>query len=107
MLWSVADERAEFDPRPPARRAALGRPVDLFDVRRVDALLGASLERLAAAQRAWAAAGEPAAPLLVDGAPIDDLCLTFVLPGAPPPAPPRRARRGRQFALLSAGRLCA
>ena len=64
---------------------ALGRPVDLYDVRRVDALLGASLERLAAAHRAWAAAGNPRAPLLVDGTPIDDLCLTFVLPGAPLP----------------------
>ena len=64
---------------------ALGRPVDLYDVRRVDALLGASLERLAAAHRAWAAASNPRAPLLVDGTPIDDLCLTFVLPGAPLP----------------------
>lgn len=53
-------------------------------MRRVDALLGASLERLAAAHRAWAAADRPAAPMLVDGMPIDDLCLTFVLPGAPP-----------------------
>ena len=56
--------------------------MDLYDVRRVDALLGASLERLAAAHSVWAAAGDPAAPMLVDGTPIDDLCLTFVLPGA-------------------------
>ncbi|KAK9826455.1 hypothetical protein WJX81_000175 [Elliptochloris bilobata] len=64
-------------------RTALGRPVDLYDVRRVDALLGASLERLAASHRAWAAVGDPSAPMLVDGAPIDDLCLSFVLPGYP------------------------
>lgn len=66
------------------RRAALRRPIDLYDVRKFDAALGASLERLAAAHRAWAAAGLRSAPLLVDGTPIEDLCLSFVLPGAPP-----------------------
>ena len=71
-------------------RAALGRPMDLLDMRKVDAGLGASLERLAAAHRTWMGAGRPHAPLLVDGSPIEDLCLSFVLPGAfPLPPPPR------------------
>ncbi len=63
-------------------RAALRRPIDLYDVRKFDAGLGASLEKLASAHRAWAAAGPPSAALLVDGSPIEDLCLSFILPGA-------------------------
>jgi E3 ubiquitin-protein ligase TRIP12 len=59
--------------------------MDLLDIRKVDAGLGASLERLAACHRAWMAAGRPSAPLLVDGSPLEDLCLSFVLPGALPP----------------------
>lgn len=51
-------------------------------MRKFDAALGASLEKLASAHRAWAAAGSCSAPLLVDGSPIEDLCLSFVLPGA-------------------------
>jgi E3 ubiquitin-protein ligase TRIP12 len=57
-------------------RLALGRAAGLYDVRAVDAALGATLERLAAA----AAAGPAAA---VDGCPVADLCLSFVLPGRP------------------------
>ena len=64
-------------------RAALQRPIDLFDVRRFDSQLGQSLEMLAAAHRAWQAGGRRSAEVLVDGQPIKDLCLTFVLPGAP------------------------
>jgi E3 ubiquitin-protein ligase TRIP12 len=56
-------------------------PIDLYDVRKFDAQLGASLEKLASAHRSWAAARWPAEPLLVDGTPIEDLCLSFVLPG--------------------------
>lgn len=63
-------------------RVTLGRPVDLFDVRRVDELLGELLERLVAAHRAWAAADNPSASMLVDGTPIDDLSVKFLLPGA-------------------------
>lgn len=62
-------------------RAALGRPIDLYDLRKFDAQLGSSLEKLAAAHRSWAAAGAPLEPLLVDLTPIEDLCLSFVLPG--------------------------
>ncbi len=36
----------------------MGRPVDLYDVRRVDAALGATLEKLAAAAAAAATAGD-------------------------------------------------
>ena len=42
---------------PHVRRIAMGRPVDLYDVRRVDAALGATLEKLAAAAAAGATAG--------------------------------------------------
>lgn len=61
-------------------RAALGRPLDLFDVGQVDPGLGASLERLAAAAAAHAAAGG-AGPVVVDGCAVEDLCLSFTLPG--------------------------
>lgn len=63
-------------------RAALGRPLDLFDVGQVDPGLGASLERLAAAAAAHAAAGG-AGPVVVDGCAVEDLCLSFTLPGDP------------------------
>ena len=43
---------------------------------------GASLERLHAAYHAHAAAGG-GSPLLVDGCPLEELCLTFELPGYP------------------------
>ena len=58
---------------------ALGQPVDRHDVACIDSHLGASLGRLRAAHAAHAGAG----PMLVDGVPLDDLCLTFVLPGTP------------------------
>lgn len=60
---------------------ALGQAVDLHDVRKVDGGLGASLEKLQAAHVAWQLAGKPDYPLYIDGAPIEDVCLTFVLPG--------------------------
>lgn len=43
---------------------------------------GASVEKLHAAYHAHAGAGR-AGPLLVDGCPVEDLCLSFVLPGYP------------------------
>ena len=61
-------------------RAALGRPLDRYDVSEVDPGLGASLERLARAAAAHAAA-EGAGPVMVDGCRVEDLCLTFTLPG--------------------------
>jgi len=68
--------------RKPTCRIALGRTVDLFDVRKVDAGLGATLEKLAAAAGASGTGGRGhAGPLTVDGVPIEDLCLAFVLPG--------------------------
>jgi E3 ubiquitin-protein ligase TRIP12 len=61
-------------------RAALGKPLDLYDVGQVDPVLGASLERLAAAAAAHAVAGG-AGPVRVDGCAVEDLCLSFTLPG--------------------------
>lgn len=66
----------------PAPRLALGRPVDLYDISRIDSGLGASLEKLSAAHAAHAATGRRV-PMLLDGVKIEDLCLTFVLPGYP------------------------
>ena len=65
-------------------RAALHWPIDLFDVRRFDSQLGQSLEMLAASHRAWQGSAGAAPEVLVDGQPIKDLCLTFVLPGDVP-----------------------
>lgn len=65
-------------------RVMLGRPVDLFDIRKFDASLGISLEKLHAAYRLWAS-GPSDAPLVLDGALIEDLFLTFVLPGRTSP----------------------
>lgn len=65
-------------------RKALGQPMDLYDIRKFDAALGATLEKLYAAHKAHQAqGGSRRGPLLVDGCPIEDLCLTFVLPGYP------------------------
>ncbi len=67
-----------------ACRKALGQPLDLYDIRKFDAALGATLEKLYAAHKAHQVqGGSKRGPLLVDGCPIEDLCLTFVLPGYP------------------------
>ena len=58
--------------------------MDLYDIRKFDAALGATLEKLYAAHKAHQAqGGSRKGPMLVDGCPIEDLCLTFVLPGYP------------------------
>ncbi|KAG2450258.1 hypothetical protein HYH02_004769 [Chlamydomonas schloesseri] len=62
--------------------AALGSPLDMWDISRLDPGLGATLARLHAALAAHRAGGG-AGPLLVDGVPLEDLCITFVLPGQP------------------------
>lgn len=49
----------------------------------MDSGLGISLERFAAAHNAWVAGGRKQ-PLSIDGQPIEDLCLSFELPGALP-----------------------
>ncbi|KAF6266557.1 hypothetical protein COO60DRAFT_1697133 [Scenedesmus sp. NREL 46B-D3] len=54
-------------------RAALGKPLDLFDVGQVDPVLGASLERLAAAAAAHAAAAGPGL-FTLPGEPAYELC---------------------------------
>lgn len=58
----------------------LGRPVDLFDIRKFDAALGLSLEKLHAAFRLWSS-GPPSAPFVLDGAQLEDMYLSFTLPG--------------------------
>ena len=71
------------DPHKPADcvdRAALERPLDLYNIREFDSALGSSLETLYAAHRTWLV-GSKSLPMLVDGSPIEDLCLTFELPG--------------------------
>ncbi len=59
-------------------RRALGAPLSLYDVREIDADLGNTLEKLANA--AAVAAGGPA---FVDGVAVEDLCLTYQVPGFP------------------------
>ena len=61
-------------------RAALEKPLDLYDVSSIDPTLGHSLERLEAALMDYKSKGKQG-PLLVDGCLIDDLCLSFTLPG--------------------------
>jgi hypothetical protein len=77
---SALDERSFAALASP--RAALGRQLDLYDIRQFDAPLGASLEKLAAAASSHGRRGGRA-QLLIDGVPVEDLCLTFVLPGYP------------------------
>ena len=60
-------------------RLVLGRKVDLFSIRAIDPALATSLERLHAA--ACAAHSNQSSTVMVDGCMIEDLCLTFVLPG--------------------------
>ncbi|KXZ47851.1 hypothetical protein GPECTOR_32g463 [Gonium pectorale] len=62
--------------------AALGSPLDLWDIARFDAGLGATLARLHAALAAHRSSGSPE-PLRVDDVALEDLCITFVLPGQP------------------------
>lgn len=61
-------------------RLVLGRPVDLYDIKLIDRDLGRSLERLHAAQQAAVLSGSSPN---IDGCSIEDLSLTFVLPGYP------------------------
>ena len=63
------------------RRSSLKTPLGLYNVREVDSSLGATLETLQASHAAWLR-GDPSLPMMVDGASIEDLCLTFELPGA-------------------------
>ena len=61
-------------------RAALKQPLDLYNIREIDTGLGKTLETIYASHQAWLKSGG-AQPMLVDGARIEDLCLTFELPG--------------------------
>ena len=61
-------------------RAALKQPLDLYNIREIDASLGKTLETIYASHQAWLKS-ESAQPMVVDGVRIEDLCLTFELPG--------------------------
>eukprot|EP00798_Chlamydomonas_sp_ICE-L_P007521 gene7521-668_t len=64
--------------------AAMGRPVNLYDVSSFDPQLGSVLERLTASLRVHKAAGAKSrTPATLDGVPVEDLSLTFTLPGSP------------------------
>lgn len=82
MAKALQDNRLLDVPLSPIfLQAAFEQPLDLLSLSEVDSSLGATLEKLqAASQQSQAAAG---GPMLVDGVPIEDLCLTFVLPGYP------------------------
>ena len=67
-------------------RTALGQELDLYNIREMDSGLGISLERFAAAYNTWEA-GNKQQPLTIDSQPIEDLCLTFELPGILPLPP--------------------
>lgn len=61
-------------------RAALKQPLDLYNIREIDASLGKTLETIYASHQAWLRS-EGAQPMAVDGVRVEDLCLTFELPG--------------------------
>jgi E3 ubiquitin-protein ligase TRIP12 len=63
-------------------KLVLGRKVDARDIKHFDAELGTTLERLLAACVARELQGGRG-PALIDGCPVEDLCLTFSLPGRP------------------------
>jgi E3 ubiquitin-protein ligase TRIP12 len=68
-------------------RLALGGKADVFDLRQVDAGLGASVETLYRAAMTASSCGEndenSEGSVVVDGCPLEDLCLTYELPGYP------------------------
>ena len=71
-------------------RVALGKPLDILDISRIDPHLGRSLDKMKEALRSYRDAlssptYSPERPpvLLVDGLRLCDLCLSFTLPGQP------------------------
>ena len=60
--------------------ALLGGTPDLYLLAEVDPGLGRSMIKL---QRLWEAAKSTGGSVLVDGCPVEDLCLDFTLPGSP------------------------
>ena len=59
-------------------KIVMKRHVGLYDVRFVDQALGSNLEKLYAAT---CSSGTVDGQVLLDGCPVEDLCLTFVYPG--------------------------
>ena len=82
MAKALQDNRLLDVPLSPSfLQAAFEQPLDLLSLSEVDSSLSSTLEKLKAASQQSQAAG--GGPMLVDGVPIEDLCLTFVLPGYP------------------------
>ena len=71
-----------FDVMRRSCRAALKQPLDLYNIREIDASLGKTLETICASHQAWLKS-EGAQPMIVDGVRVEELCLTFELPGDP------------------------
>lgn len=81
MARSLLDQRLlDMDINPMFFKVARGEPVDLYDMKEMDSALGGTLEKLQIALDQWKAGGRKG-PISVDGMPLDDLCLTFTLPG--------------------------
>ncbi len=82
MAKALQDNRLLDVPLSPIfLQAAFQQPLDLMSLSEVDSGLGSTLEKLQAASQQ--ARSSPDSPMVVDGVPIEDLCLTFVLPGYP------------------------
>ncbi|GLI65665.1 hypothetical protein VaNZ11_009269, partial [Volvox africanus] len=62
--------------------AALGSPLDVWDIARFDPGLGTTLAKLHSALAAYRAGGS-SGKLHIDGVAVEELCITFVLPGQP------------------------
>jgi len=81
MARALLDQRLlDMDINPLFFKVAQGEPVDLYDIKEIDSALGVTLEKLQAALDSWKAGGRRG-PITVEGAALDDLYLTFTLPG--------------------------
>ena len=82
MAKALQDNRLLDVPLSPIfLQAAFQQPLDLMSLSEVDSGLGSTLEKLQTASKH--ASNNPDGHILVDGVPIEDLCLTFVVPGYP------------------------
>ncbi|CAD7704724.1 unnamed protein product [Ostreobium quekettii] len=81
MARALLDQRLlDMDINPLFFKVAQGEPVDLHDIKEIDNALGVTLEKLQAALESWKAGGRRG-PIAVEGTALDDLYLTFTLPG--------------------------
>lgn len=79
MARALLDGRLmDLNVNPVFFRAVRGGPLDLYDLRLVDRGLGMTVEKLQAAGHEASGTDDPA---LIDGIPVEDLDLAFMLPG--------------------------